>query len=180
MWNFFYFGMVFLSILAFLLKTTPSFRELRPEFLQSTASANRTASPDQTDPLLLLLNPEDRFFATKSLAWVLRIDVVCYVFFLLEFLVRLLVCPRKAWFFRQFKNGLDVVLLVQGAVFHLLDEYWMPHAGRDGVSEAGRGALIAFFCLTVLRTLRVLYLAKDFDTMKVHSNKGIYYFIIGF
>ena len=158
-WHVFYFGMVFYSVLTFVLETVPVFREIRSKYESVTSARNQTLS--EAFP-----RKGDQYAVTEPVMWLMVSDWVCFSFFLLEFLVRLLVCPRKLWFFRQCRNCLDLLLLVHTPVIMSLEEWWIPNNAKN-LTTFEHGAVIAFYSLVVIRTLRIFQFAKDFDTMKV-------------
>ena len=66
------------------------------------------------------------------------------------------------------KNWLDVVLLLQNACAILVDNVFLDLAPTLVTwSSLEKNALVFFYSLSVLRILRIFYLAKNFDTMKV-------------
>ena len=69
------------------------------------------------------------------------------------------------YFIRQLKNWFDLILVIQSGISLLLERWY--YLTKSNWTPAEANALIFFYTLSVLRLVRILYLAKNFDTMKV-------------
>ena len=165
MWNAIYFIVVFLSVLLYCFETSFHFREFSTSTLEYAARLNLSVS-------VLVSNGSvvDVYGLTVPHLWLRHSQQAILIFFLLELLVRLLTCPSKVYFLKQAKNWFDAFLIVQSSLAFLLEEVILKE--KLEWTRAETDAIVFFYSLTVARLLRIFYLAKNFDAMKVRCPPG--------
>ncbi|KAL8624704.1 hypothetical protein ACOMHN_038250 [Nucella lapillus] len=161
-WNTLYFTIVVFSVIFYCLETVLSFRNPKPFVYALSAFHNIT-----TDQHLASLDLKEKYGVTDIVTWLRDIQYATFVFFVGEFIVRLITCPDKKYFMKQLKNWLDIFLLLQSCLTIYLEDVFLKAKPMKTFSNAERNSLIFFYCLSVLRVLRIIYLAKSFDTMKI-------------
>ncbi|XP_076452714.1 potassium voltage-gated channel protein Shaw-like [Babylonia areolata] len=149
-WGATFITLVFLSVLFYLFQTSMSFRDFQPLSHNLSLPAPRTL--------------EDEYLSSVPKPWLSRAEVAVFVFFLVEFLVRVLTCPMRGYMARQLKTWFDLLMLVHTGVSLSLDPLM---EGKESFSAAELDALTFFYSLSVIRVLRIGYLAKHFDSMKI-------------
>ncbi|XP_067672523.1 potassium voltage-gated channel protein Shaw-like [Haliotis asinina] len=78
------------------------------------------------------------------------IDLICLLFFTLEFLVRFLLSPSKRSFFKSFLNVMDLMLTVIMWCSVILD-----HVPAIEHAQVGHTVMRALFCLNILRVFHI-------------------------
>ncbi|XP_070206096.1 potassium voltage-gated channel protein Shaw-like [Littorina saxatilis] len=160
MWSVVFFSVVFMSVLLCTLETSMTFREFHSRFYDYLAYFNITQQVEQTQMTFM-----DEYSASLPYPWLRNVQEAILVFFVLEFTTRLVTCPQKRHFLQQAKNWFDLLLIVHNGLSILLERVLL--VGKVTYSRSEFNALLFFYALSVLRVMRIFYLAKNFDTMKI-------------
>ena len=160
MWSAIFISVVFLSVLLYSFETSMYFREVASWVPEYAASLNLSTAALMSNATLT-----DEYGWTVPYPWIIYSQIAVFLFFLLEYLVRLLTCPCKAYFFRQAKNWFDAFLIVQSVVGFLLEDVVLKD--KTEWTQPETDAIVFFYSLMVVRLLRIVYIARNIDTMKV-------------
>ena len=162
-WSIIYFSVVVLSALFYTLETSMTFREIVPTLKNSSLLyCNESAGRD-----VRCLSPVYMYGVTIPVPWLLYSKDAVLFFFVLEYFVRFITCPSRLQFMKQVKNNFDLLLVFHNTVAFIL-KYCLPLDKKFTAVEVN--GLIFFYSLDVLRILRIFYIAKNLDMMKVTYN----------
>ncbi|KAK7479945.1 hypothetical protein BaRGS_00028772, partial [Batillaria attramentaria] len=157
-WTFVYYLVVFMAVLLFSLETVPRFREFTHVFLQ-TSSTGQTA-----DDRFMTLDPLKKLLVTEPESWLRIPQLVMFAFFVIEFVVRLITCPNKMEFLRHKRTWCDVILLTTAGVYYVVELAVLQE--RVEFSPAESHSILFFYAFSMIRSFRVIYLTKHFDSLK--------------
>nr|KAG5713171.1 hypothetical protein BaRGS_007698 [Batillaria attramentaria] len=151
-WNLTYLTFIMLSIVIFALETVDAFR----------GTTSRPHHSNASD-----LTAEERVLFSRPLPELHYLDITCNVFFTVEPLVRLVVCPNKQLFLTSALNIIDLFLIVTIWVGLVLEDFIVPGITEAAQSQGHVYLLLTMRAVLALRILRVLHLTKRFQSMKV-------------
>ena len=160
-WSVTYFTAVFLSVLFYVFETSMSFREVFPYFEEYCLTHYNVSS----EYILPYMNIMDKYGISQPVAWLNISQDVIFFFFLGEYVLRLITCPQKLYFMKQARNNFDLLLVVQNAIAFILKHCvsW-----EKTFTEVEMNGIVFFYSIYVLRVLRIFYITKNMDTMKVN------------
>ncbi|XP_076452606.1 potassium voltage-gated channel protein Shaw-like [Babylonia areolata] len=159
-WGLIYFAVVAFSAVLYCVDTVMDTRHVNPVFLEELARQN-VSLEDRLSSMTIM----EQFFVTARDPWLsVSMDLV-FCFFLLEFLVRFVTCPSKGFFVKQARNQLEMFLLLHNAVALIVENFYME--GRFEYRKPVMDAFVFFYSFDVLKMLRILYIIKDFDILKI-------------
>ncbi|KAK7479944.1 hypothetical protein BaRGS_00028771, partial [Batillaria attramentaria] len=149
-WTITYFSVVMLSALLYALETSFEFRECRDQY--SYLGNNLTQ-----------LAVTQRYIATRPVKWLRDMLTISFSFFTVEIIFRMITAPRFRTFMRKCRNVFDLFLVVHNAVVILAEETIAPDLNSTTLIDY----LVAFYRMALLRVLRVFYISRSFDGMRV-------------
>nr|KAG5694308.1 hypothetical protein BaRGS_032026 [Batillaria attramentaria] len=158
-WTFFYHSVVVMAVLLFSMETVPGFLEFTTAFLQ-TPSTGQTA-----DDRFVHLDAIERLMVTEPKSWLRTTQLVVFAFFVIEFVVRLVTCPNKTEFLRQKRTWCDVILLTAAGVYYVVKLAVLQE--RVEFSREESHAIRFLYAFSMIRSFRVIYLTKHFDSLKI-------------
>ena len=94
-------------------------------------------------------------------------DSICVTFFLFDFIVRMLVWPNKADFFKSILNWLDFLAILPFFVM-ITTNYLTENPAaedRDQAETVDKGQIVALKVLRLMRVIRLLKLAKHSEQL---------------
>ncbi|XP_071093322.1 potassium voltage-gated channel protein Shaw-like [Haliotis cracherodii] len=153
-WNIMYLIFISVAIVVFCLFNEPMFRVKIHR--DNNGSTSNQSTYDDTTTLGMLMN-------TLPNPYLYVIDNICLVFFTLEIVIRLTVCPNKLRFFKHPLNILDIFLIVVMWTVFIIDRF--PEVSNDS-SDVKRVETFLRLCFS-LRIFRVLHFGKRSQTMKI-------------
>nr|KAG5694307.1 hypothetical protein BaRGS_032025 [Batillaria attramentaria] len=159
-WTFVYFLVVFTTVLLFSVETVARFREYTDVFLHN-ALANNESAVD----VFLSMDPLNQLIVTQPEPWLRIPQLVMFAFFVIEFVVRLATCPDKMEFLRHKRTWCDVVLLTTAGVYYVVELAVLQE--RVSFSSAEAHSILFFYAFSMIRSFRIIYLAKHSDELKI-------------
>nr|KAG5694306.1 hypothetical protein BaRGS_032024 [Batillaria attramentaria] len=159
-WTVIYFMVVIMAVLWFSLETVAIYREYTDKFLQAAAEFNVTV-----DEIYFSYDKIGQYVVTQPEAWLRHPQRAMFAFFVLEFLVKLVTCPNKREFVRHPRTWLEFLLLVITSVTFVVEYHVLMT--KENFTSTETNSLLFFYSLSMLRSFRIIYLAKHFQTMKV-------------
>lgn len=151
--------MVFLSAISAILFTLP---EIRTEAMDYGTQLNRT---EIIKLLRININnaKEVQFSTTEIPYWLTISDLFIAFFFSVELIIRILFCPDKKHFFKDWLNILDVLL------FNAILTRVVVDRNRQWIINSYDIMMIhkICYCLSVFRIFRFLRLARQFSGLYV-------------
>ncbi|KAK7090936.1 potassium voltage-gated channel protein Shaw-like [Littorina saxatilis] len=159
-WCVLYFVVVMMSVLVYAIASSMAFRVYRPWLITRASKRNLTVEAFTVD-----LDLKQKFFASEPVAWIQGFESVFFTFFIVEYLLRIVTCPGKAYFFSMPQSWFDLFLLLQQVVVLTVEKLVVEK--REEYTVLEKNALTVLFCLSILRVLRIFNLAKDFEAMKI-------------
>ena len=141
------------AVLSFSLETVEIFRQPIPRINLTMAEIVANSS-----------NQLEYFERTEPKEPMKLVELSTGIFFLLELLIRVVVCPEKCKFFRSLMNWIDIICIV-GMIAHYTVSIFkdlFPHLTHEFT------LILRFLWLgRVLRVLRVFKLSKNHDGLRV-------------
>ncbi|XP_046553628.1 potassium voltage-gated channel protein Shaw-like [Haliotis rubra] len=153
-WNIMYMIFISVAIIVFCLFNEPIFRVRTNQ--NNNGSITNNSAYDDTSTLGMLMN-------TLPNPYLYVIDNICLVFFTIEIVIRLTVCPNKPRFFKHPLNILDIFLIAVMWIVFIMDRF--PEVTHDS-SDIKRVETFLRLCFS-LRIFRVLHFGKRSQTMKI-------------
>ncbi|WAR01556.1 KCNAW-like protein [Mya arenaria] len=158
----FYYGLIILTIVSLFISTLPGLRVplkkhvLIRDGVEATPTFNFTEGLEGTTIKLLL--------TTDPPEYLVLMDIFCLVFFTLEFIFRLFVCPSLRERIKSWYTLLDVMYLVP-AWTRLIIDVSLPFYWQTGYRQA---TLLVFLdALLVMRVFRIFRLSRHYRGFRV-------------
>lgn len=158
-----YYGLIVLTIINLFVSTLPSLRQpvRKHIFIRSDGDAEpssnytKTLSNSTTIYLILTTEPPDLLVFT---------DIFCLLFFTVEFIFRLIVCPSFKERVRSWYTLLDVLYLIPAWTRLIIDVSY-PFYWQQGFTEAT--LLVVLDAMLVLRVFRIFRLSRHYRGLRV-------------
>lgn len=93
------------------------------------------------------------------------IEIICVMWFLIEFLIRFVCCPNKLEFFKSILNWIDFISVVPYVVWILLIDY--------SVVPGVRNILRMLKILVVFKIARFSFSLKSFGSLVTHASREL-------
>ena len=135
----------------------------RTQYIDLETLMNATGS-DNIGKFLDMDNPKAVYYATTyHPAWWSKIDWALLGYFTLEFVLRLIACPNKLEFFKNWLNIVDIFLNLF---------MWTRFGLERNLSVVWKSVAVAWilgisYCVVSLRLLRIFRIGKQFSELQV-------------
>ncbi|KAL8577353.1 hypothetical protein ACOMHN_044858 [Nucella lapillus] len=165
-WSFIFFLFILLSVMTSAFETIMTFRTLVDTFKGSYPQAVNWSLGDVRSHLDLA--PLDAIAISLPRSWLLGLRYSTFIFFVADFLLRLLVCPARRRFFCQARNWLEIFIALQSCVFFVMESSVIPRKVKtQSVTQLERQMHAIIMAFASVRAFRIFYMAKNFDYMKI-------------